>query len=321
MTDDRHLLEQYTRNRSESAFSELVARNINLVRKAGSLPRDAVLAGWLHQHACYTASKAVRTERRRQTREQTAMEMRALDDHTEPPWGAIAPHLDEGLSQLSAEDRDAIILRFLKQQDLRTVGAALSISDDAAQKRVSRAVERLREFFAKRGLTVGASGLAVVLSTNAVQAAPDGLAVAISTAAALTGRTVTATATATTTQAIAMTTLQKTVIGVTLAAAVGTGIYGVHEAHQASALRNQVQTIQRQQVPLTEQIQQLTRERDDATNTLALLRDENERLSRNTAELARLRGEVVRLKQQNAIGTGFLPVWPSFGPENANSIG
>ena len=73
---------------------------------------------------------------------------------------------------------------------------------------MSRAVERLREFFAKRGVTVGASGLVVVISANAVQAAPVGLAVTISTAAALAGTTLATTATATATKAIAMTTLQ-----------------------------------------------------------------------------------------------------------------
>ena len=140
MTDDRQLLQQYTRERSESAFGELVARHIDLVysaalrvaggdrhlagdvtqlvfmdlaRKARNLPSDVMLAGWLHRHTCYTAAKTVRTERRRKTRERIAMEMRALDDNTEPPWERIAPHLDEGLNQLSACDRDAIVLRFL----------------------------------------------------------------------------------------------------------------------------------------------------------------------------------------------------------------
>src|SRR5437762_9438369 len=109
MTDDAQLLQQYTCERSESAFGELVTRHIDLVysaalrvvngdahlaqdvtqtvfidlaRKACSLPCDVVLAGWLHRHTCYTAATAIRTERRRQTREQTAMEMRALDDNT-----------------------------------------------------------------------------------------------------------------------------------------------------------------------------------------------------------------------------------------------
>src|SRR6185436_19255334 len=96
----------------------------------------------------------------------------------------------------------------------------------------------------------------------------------------------------TTTKAIVMTTLQKTLISATLVIAVGTGIY---EALQVSRLRNQVQTVQQQQI---EQIQQLTREREDATNQLAALRNENERLNRNTAELLKLRGEVGVLRRQ-----------------------
>ena len=76
-------------------------------------------------------------------------------------------------------------------------------------------------------------------------------------------------------------------------AAVGTGIY---EAGQASRLRNEVQTLQQQQAPLTEQIQRLSRDRTDATRQLATLRDENERLNRNTAELLRLRSEVTKLR-------------------------
>ncbi len=278
---------------SESAFSELVARNVDLVysaarrlvagdthlaedvtqtvfvdlvRKAGSLPGDGVLAGWLHQHACFTASKTVRTERRCQAREQTAMEMRALDQSNEPSWELIAPHLDEGLNQLDARDRDALVLRFLKQQDLRAVGAALGVSDDAAQKRVARALDKLRELLTRRGITTSAAALSIVLSANAVQAAPVGLAITISTATAMAGTTIAAAATATT-KAIAMTTIQKTIIGATLAAAVGTGVY---EASQNSKLRDQVQTLQQQQAPLTEQIQQLTGENSHLSNKLAM---------------------------------------------------
>ena len=114
MTDDAQLLRQYTEERSEPAFGELVARHIDLVfsaairivggdrhlaqdvtqtvfadlaRKARSLPRELLLAGWLYRHTCFTAAKAVRAERRRQLREKSAMEMNALHDDTcEPCW-------------------------------------------------------------------------------------------------------------------------------------------------------------------------------------------------------------------------------------------
>ena len=197
---------------------------------------------------------------------------------------------------MSEPDRDAVLLRYFKNHDLRTVGATLGISDDAAQKRVSRAVERLREFFAKRGVTVGASGLAVVISANAVQAAPVGLALTISTAAALTGTTLATTATVTATKAIAMTALQKTIVTATIAVLAGAGIY---EARQASQLRDQVQTLQQQQTPLAEQVQQLQSERDTATNGLAFLADEVQRLKDNSTELLKLRGEVGLLRAAN----------------------
>src|SRR5207249_3964762 len=87
------------------------------------------------------------------------------------------------MDALDETDRAAVLLRYFENKSLREVGQQLGTSDDAAQKRVSRAVERLREFFAKRGITTGASGLVVVISANAVQAAPVGLAVTISSAA------------------------------------------------------------------------------------------------------------------------------------------
>jgi peroxiredoxin len=100
-------------------------------------------------------------------------------------WPKIEPLLDEAMHALEDSDRAAVLLRYFENKSLRAVGQALGTSEDAAQKRVSRAVERLREFFARRGVTVGASALAFAISANAVHAAPVGLTAAISTAAAL----------------------------------------------------------------------------------------------------------------------------------------
>src|SRR2546426_3797541 len=198
MTDDAQLLRQYTRERAEPAFGELVARHIDLVfsaalrvvggdrhlaqdvtqtvfadlvRKAGRLQRGVVLAGWLYRHACFTAAKVVRAERRRQIREKTAMQMNALHDNTEPNWEQIAPVLDDAMNQLSASDRNAIVLRFLKRQDFRAVGSALGVGEDAAQKRVSRALEKVRTFLSRRGVTLTATALGATLATESVVAA------------------------------------------------------------------------------------------------------------------------------------------------------
>ncbi|MBP9903710.1 MAG: hypothetical protein KBH45_19830, partial [Verrucomicrobia bacterium] len=156
-------------------------------------------------------------------------------------------------------------------------------------------LERLRTQLTSRGVTTTAVALSTVLAANAVPLAPVGLAATLSTAA-LAGTTLAATATATAVKTIAMTTLQKTLIAATLAVAVGTGVY---EARQASKLRTEVQAFKQMQVPLANQNEHLTRERDEATRQLAALRDDNERLNRNTAELLKLRGEVARLRSDS----------------------
>ena len=318
---DLQLLARYTRQNAEDAFAELVRRHLDLVfsaalrqirspqlaeevaqsaftdlaRQAHRLAPDTILTAWLYQVTRRTAIDVVRREARRQFREQVACELNAMNTPA-ADWTHIEPLLDEAMHALDETDRAAVLLRDFENKSLREVGQTLGTNEDAARKRVSRAVERLREFFAKRGVTVGASGLVIAISANAVQAAPAGLAITISTAAALAGTTIATTATATATKAIAMTTLQKTIITATIVTAVGTGLY---EARQASNLQTQVQMLQQQQAPLAEQLDQVTRERDDAKRQLAVIRDDDKRLKRDGAELLRLRGEVERLRKSS----------------------
>lgn len=320
MTDSQQLLADYSRTGSDAAFRELVSRYVNLVystaarlvsgdthraqdvaqtvfidlaKLARTLPPDVMLGGWLHRHTCLVAVRTMRGERRRQSRERQAVEMNALQNDSGADFSELAPMLDEAINELEDVDRTAVLLRFFEERDFRSVGAMLGSNEDAARMRVNRALEKLENLLKRRGVKTSAAALAVVLGANAVQSAPVALAATISIAAA-TAATVTATTTtAAVAKTIAMTTLQKTIIGATLAAAVGTGVY---EAQQASTFRTQVQTLQQQQSPLTEQVQQLQQERDDATNKLARLQTEVERLDRNNAELLKLRAEVTRLR-------------------------
>ena len=319
---DQQLLYDYAAHQSDAAFAELVRRHIDLVysaalrmvgdthlaedvtqsafvalaQNARQLTGRAVLSGWLHRTAQNLAANAVRSEVRRRAREQEAAVMNELlSAESDATWETIAPHLDAALGELNDAERDALLLRYFERKSAREMAAILGTSEDAAQKRVSRAMERLREFFSKRNVTVGASGLAVLISANAVQSAPIGLAATISAAAVLAGTVVSTSTAIAATKTIAMTTLQKTIVGAALIAVVGTGVF---EAHQASQLRDQVQTLQQQQAPLAEQIQELQRERDDATNQLAGLLAENSRLKSNSkgTELLKLRGEVTTLR-------------------------
>ncbi len=333
MTSDWDLLEQHARENSEDAFAEIVRRHVDLVysaalrqvrspqlaeevaqsvftdlaRSAGKMsgtgiPPVSSLAPWLYAVTRRTAIDVIRKESRRQLREQIAVEMNDMNatesgTGVPPVWSEIEPLLDEAMDMLDDADRAAVLLRYFENKSLREVGMTLGTTDDAAQKRVGRAVERLREYFSKRKITIAASGLAVLISANAVQSAPIGLAAAISAAAVLAGTTVSTSTAIAATKTIAMTTLQKTIIGAALTATVGTGIF---EAHQASQLRDRELTLQQQQAPLADQMRQLQRERDYATNQLAGLLAENAQLKSHSSEieLLKLRGEVGALRNE-----------------------
>ena len=320
---DAQLLRAFAERADQAAFRELVTRHTDFVysaalrqvessaiagdlaqsvftdlaRKAQSLAEkitgDSSLAGWLHRSTRYAALNHLRDARRRRENERQAMEQLLTNSDSAADWEQIRPALDEALDSLAEEDREALLLRYFKNHDFCAVGHALGVSDDTAQKRVSRAVERLREFFAKRGVTVGAGGLVIVISANAVQAAPIGLAATISAAAVLTGTLVSTSTVIAATKTIAMTTLQKTIITAAFVAAAGAGIF---EARQAAQLREQNQTLQQAQAPLADQIQQLQKERDGATNRLASLAEEIAKIKSNNLELLKLRSEVTRLR-------------------------
>jgi cell division protein FtsL len=172
------------------------------------------------------------------------------------------------------------------------------LEERTAQKRVMRAIEKLRKFFAQRGVTLTATAIADAVSANSIQAVPAGLAAIIS-ATTLSGTTITTAAVLAVTKAIAMTTLQKTLVTAALVATVGAGIF---EAHQNSQLREQNQTLQQQHTSLSEQIAQLQSEQNNATNRVATLLVENDqpKSNSNEMELLKLRGEVGVLKSQLA---------------------
>jgi hypothetical protein len=93
-----------------------------------------------------------------------------------------------------------------------------------------------------------------------------------------------------------MTTLQKAAITTALAIAVCGGIY---EVRQAANARAEFQSLRQQQTLLADQLHQVEGERDAASNRLASLNHSGERLSGNTEELLKLRGEVGLLRRES----------------------
>jgi hypothetical protein len=99
-------------------------------------------------------------------------------------WADIAPWLDAAMAGLGEADHSAIVLRFFEGKDYRQVGAELGVNENAAKTRVSRAVEKLRRFFVRRGIMVSGAALAETICANSVQAAPAGVAPAVTAATA-----------------------------------------------------------------------------------------------------------------------------------------
>jgi RNA polymerase sigma factor (sigma-70 family) len=215
--DDMALVREYAASQSEPAFAELVARHLNFVyssalrrtgdaqlagdvaqavfiilaRKAGSLGAGTVLTGWLYRTTQFAAADAVKQHRRRQQREQEAFMQSHLNsggDASSPAageeiWKQIAPVLEAALDQLNARDRDAVLLRFFANKKLAEVGRALGVSEDGARVRVNRALDKLRQLFAKRGVDSTADAITSSIAANSIQVAPVALAAAVTAAA------------------------------------------------------------------------------------------------------------------------------------------
>src|SRR5260370_36900933 len=99
--DDLELLREYATRQSDDAFGQLVDRHLGFVysaalrqvsdpnlaeegtqavfillaRKAGSLGKRTIFAGWLYRATYYAARDLIRTESRRRRREQEALRM------------------------------------------------------------------------------------------------------------------------------------------------------------------------------------------------------------------------------------------------------
>ena len=328
MTNDTDLLGQFTREPAtrpgQDAFTALVDRHLNLVysaalrqvrspqlaeeisqsvftqlaNHAASLKPGTVLAAWLHQVTHHAAIDVVRRECRRQAREQIACEMSRLMDDNPVDWTLIEPLLDEAVQSLDETDRTAIIVRFFENKSLREVGETLGTSEDAAQKRISRALERLREHFVRHKIAAAAAGLAAVMSTHAVQAAPAGLSSTIASGSLAAAVSVPVSASLTTAKIIAMTTLQKVAVGIVL---VGAAVTIIYQQHEVSQLRQQAETLTKQpgaDSDVNRQMEQLKKERDSASNELAALTAENAALKNRPTEVLKLRGQVGTLQDQ-----------------------
>ncbi len=212
MTDDQ-LLRRFVDEHAEAAFTELVQRHLPLVRatalrrvggdthaaddvtqqvfvalarKAAALRGHATLAGWLYTATHHATADWVRREQRRKQREITASSMHPSDSPADPSAAdaeRLRPLLDDALVTLKADEREAIVLRFFSGRTFSEIGATLALSEEAARKRVDRALEKLHATMLRRGVTSTLAALGGALSAASIPPVSAGLATQVAGAA------------------------------------------------------------------------------------------------------------------------------------------
>ena len=274
MTDDAELLRCYAKLRQEDAFTELVQRHVNLVwgtakritgeaelacdvsqlvfsdlaKKADALPHGTVLPGWLHRAACHAAKNAVRGNARRNEREKQAMELHALindDGKDSRDADELQAILDDALAELPDLDRDAVLLRYFAKKSFAEIGTVIQSSEDAAQKRLSRALDKMRDFFRGRGVGASAGAVVAALGVAGTNAAPCGFAATVATASLAAGGV--SLGSASILQTIV---LMKTRIAIACAVAAAVAVPTIIQQKTASQLRRQNAAPQQQLVKL-----------------------------------------------------------------------
>ena len=199
--EDAFLLRRFVRDKSQAAFTALVRRYGGLVhatclrevddphlaedatqvvflllaRKAPSLLRLDSLAGWLFRASRFSARNALRNERRRRTHEQEViadMTQRHLNGPPLPSWDHFEPVINAALASLRPHEQDVILLRYLEGASWRETAARLGLAEDAAQKRGTRAVDKMRRFVNHQGLMLSLAALTALLSEEAARAVP-----------------------------------------------------------------------------------------------------------------------------------------------------
>ncbi|MES2695679.1 MAG: sigma-70 family RNA polymerase sigma factor [Verrucomicrobiota bacterium] len=187
---DSQLLRAFADSSDEAAFAELVRRRLDFVyasalrqvggdahraadvaqevfvtlaRKASALTRHPALLGWLCTATRFAAVDAIRSEQRRKLREQEASLMQQTENEGDADWSRLQPVLDAALTELPDRDREAVLARYFDRQSFAEIGRELGLSEDAAQKRVERALDKLRAVLARRDVTSTTAALGLVL--------------------------------------------------------------------------------------------------------------------------------------------------------------
>ncbi|HEV2294006.1 MAG TPA: sigma-70 family RNA polymerase sigma factor [Tepidisphaeraceae bacterium] len=264
-TSDADLIRTYARDHSQAAFAELVRRHVDwvysaarrqvtdpadaddvtqsvfilLARKAGTFGEHPLLTVWLFRVTRLMAADARKLRARRRKHERLAAQHRTdlttmPPDNDPSPWERLAPILDDAIARLGVKDRQAVLIRYFQRKSHADVARQLGISEGAAKMRVARAVDRLRDLLARRGVTTTSSALSASLTSHTVEAAPATLAAASAAPLATAASTTTASLVKGAVFAMAWSKTKLAIVAVALAALLTTGTVMTVRQHFAA---------------------------------------------------------------------------------------
>jgi RNA polymerase sigma factor (sigma-70 family) len=279
MIADAELLRRFSEQGCHASFAEIVTRHagfvyaaasrqlggathraeevtqavfVDLARKAAEVSRRREIAGWLYTGAHYAAAKLKRTEQRRQRREAEAHAMNEITAASNPAvdWDRLSPVLDDAMHVLDEADRDAILLRYFQGLRFTEIGRRLNVTDDAARRRVERALDRLRGELGRRRITSTAAAIGLVLANQPSVAIPAGLVSGV-TKAALAG------ASAAAGGWVAMAFMStKSTLGFVAAVALAIG-FAVHETRESRRMQAELAVLTAERIDLQTQLRDL----------------------------------------------------------------
>jgi RNA polymerase sigma factor (sigma-70 family) len=201
---DSELLDQYVSRGCQEAFAQIVHRYMDMVysvarrhvcdlqtaedvaqavfiilaKKAGRLRGRESLGGWLVQTTYLASRDAGRSETRRKRYEQQAAQH--LESQRETSMKSSSSDLwakvDEGLARLGDGDRNMLVVRYLQEKSVVDAASALNISPAAAEKRITRALGRLRGLLVARKAIAPSASFAGMLAEIPRLQAPVALA-------------------------------------------------------------------------------------------------------------------------------------------------
>lgn len=310
MIEDAELLRRYAEEGSQDSFTELVNRHVGLVyfgalrrtsdahlsadvsqtvfialaQNARALRSHPSLHGWLFTTTKNTVINFQIAQRRRQQREQETVMMHDStgDENPAVDWEQLRPLLYETLDQLPERDRQAVLQRFFGGRSFGDIGRSLRLTEDAARKRVDRAMDALQVALSRRGITSTMAAIAAALNAEALAQPPMALASAISSAAAVSAASGTATA-----SALSFILMSKIKIGIIGAIAATGLVVSLLQFNTARALTAELKRA------------------SQSTGQFIALQKENENLDKELSktiapgdreELARLRNQIASLK-------------------------